>query len=81
MAAYVLRKQHLVGRVVMASFVCGDDPRRRSFASDVEQAKHFATPDAALAYRIDMPRQLGGAAEQYRVQEILAGGEFADLGL
>jgi hypothetical protein len=81
MAAFVLRKQHLVGRVVMTSFVCGDNPRRRSFHGDVEQAKHFPTPDAALAYRTDMPRVLGGTAEQYRVQEILANGELLDTGL
>jgi hypothetical protein len=81
MAAYVLRKQHLVGRVVMTSFVCGDDPRRRSFDSDVERAKHFATPDAALSYRNQMPRQLGGTAQEYRVNEVLPDGKLVDLGL
>jgi hypothetical protein len=80
MTAYVLRKQHLTGRTLMTSFVCGDDPRRRSFHSDVDQAKHFATSAAALAYRNLMPRQLGGAAEEYRVHQILPDGKFVDLG-
>jgi hypothetical protein len=81
MTAYVLLKQHLTGRLLMTSFVCGDDPRQRSFQSDVDQAKHFATPDAALAYRTQMPRQLGGTAEQYRVHQILPDGKLVDLGL
>jgi hypothetical protein len=81
MTAYVLRKQHLTGRIFMTSFVCGDDPLWRSFHSDLEQAKHFATADAALAYRKQMPRQLGGTAEEYRVHQVLPDGEFVDLGL
>ena len=81
MTAYVLRKQHLTGRVFMTSFVCGDDPLRRSFHSDVEQAKRFSTAAAALAYRKQMPRQLGGTAEDYRVHQLLPDGEFVDLGL
>jgi hypothetical protein len=81
MTAYVLRKQYLTGRIFMTSFVCGDDPRWRSFHSDVDQAKHFATAADALAYRKQMPRQLGGAAEAYRVHQLLPDGQFVDLGL
>jgi hypothetical protein len=80
MTEYVLLKQHLTGRLFLTSFVCGEDARRRSFHSDVDQAKHFATPDAALVYRSLMPRQLGGAAEEYRVHQILPDGKLVDIG-
>jgi hypothetical protein len=81
MTTYVLLKQHLTGRLlVTSSFVCGDDPRRRSFHGDVDQAKQFATPEAALAYRNLMPRQLGGAAVDYRVHQILPDGKLVNLG-
>jgi hypothetical protein len=70
-----------MGRSVMVSFVCGDDPRHRSFHPDLEHAKRFPTADAALDYRNRMPRQLGGGAAQYDVYQVLADGGLVALGL
>lgn len=57
-------------------FIAGDDPQEPYFVADSERAGKFRSEDDAIAFRQKMPNNIVGGKGQFKVHEVVDGGQL-----